>query len=760
LVADIQSEDETCFLIKIFLKKKKKGLKSTESAAATGTTATEGTAVGRKGRKKGRRTAKKSRMTLAERAEPQLSMAIRKLVNAGDVTIASDGLILVKKRWFIPTLLRKRVLLFHHSSIHKIHAGGPAMIADMCRYVYWPRMNEDVRVFVRCCPACQQSKGRLRKEWMPGRVTIPSRRFEVVAVDLVGPMPKDRLGNRYILTIQCQFSRFIKAAALKSGGALEIAHSLLNVWILEFGVPRCLLSDNGSQFTGKLWSRLSRVLGMAHRLISVYHPQANGRLERWHEFLKSRLRVMAVANAARWSDGDEWSLLLPSICAAYNGAVHTVTGVAPFELIYGEPPAMPWRKLTTELARAEGRSRVKGDRALVRTLRSSLRTLWDSARENEKRWRLANADKLGRRRRRPGVTLRVGDKVIMFTADQRRWNAKKLSPYFIGPFLVEKVNATRILIREPKALTNKWVQRSRLKLFVEPLSQVRLKTSLEGAPLSKKVERLQSEVATLRSGALRVYRTGDHGLTVETPATLARALAQCALDLADDNQVVELMAGSGAITEGLPPGTLAIEWDSARGELGRSRAPHATWLSEDCFSEAVLTRALTEHASVCVANPEFADTLAVLRVCQEWVLPKGEGQKPGQIVLLLPSNIFDNSAVWQDFAVLQLRVVEELRVGRWAYYPEYGARKRAADSIFIFELGMDKTPMAAWPVRGLRRDKRRGLQVQEGVAEVATHTARADANPRSDLSDVEDSKSEDQGGSDGTGTHARDDGRT
>jgi hypothetical protein len=183
------------------------------------------------------------------------------------------------------------------------------------------------------------------------------------------------------------------------------------------------------------------------------------------------------------------------------------------------------------------------------------------------------------------------------------------------------------------------------------------------------------------------------------------------------------MAGSGAVTKWLPPGTLALEWKEQRVTEGRKAAPHARWVCADCFGDDPLRLALTAHASVVVANPEFADTLAILRLAREWIEPKEKGQPAGVVVMLLPSTIFDGTAVWQQFGVLGLRVVEELKVGRWAYYPEFGARKRATDSLFVFETA-EHSPMAAWPIKTLAKDGRRGLRVKKGQLELSAHETR------------------------------------
>jgi len=61
-------------------------------------------------------------------------------------------------------------------------------------------------------------------------------------------------------------------------------------------------SDKGVQFTSAVWNGLCQKLGIAHKLTTSYHPQANGLVERFHRQLKESLR-------GRLENGDWYSHL-------------------------------------------------------------------------------------------------------------------------------------------------------------------------------------------------------------------------------------------------------------------------------------------------------------------------------------------------------------------------------------------------------------------------------------------------------------------
>jgi transposase InsO family protein len=49
--------------------------------------------------------------------------------------------------------------------------------------------------------------------------------------------------------------------------------------------PR-IISDNGPQFIAKDFKEFIRISGMTHVRTSPFHPQSNGKNERWHKSLK------------------------------------------------------------------------------------------------------------------------------------------------------------------------------------------------------------------------------------------------------------------------------------------------------------------------------------------------------------------------------------------------------------------------------------------------------------------------------------------
>ena len=75
------------------------------------------------------------------------------------------------------------------------------------------------------------------------------------------------------------FSRFIFLRAFVDKSAESVAKALFAIFC-EYGHPRILQSDNGTEFVNHLMSNLTAFYSWSHRKVVPYHSQANGAVER------------------------------------------------------------------------------------------------------------------------------------------------------------------------------------------------------------------------------------------------------------------------------------------------------------------------------------------------------------------------------------------------------------------------------------------------------------------------------------------------
>ena len=68
--------------------------------------------------------------------------------------------------------------------------------------------------------------------------------FSTVLIDCVGPLPKPKSGNEYLLTIMCTSTRFTEAINLRNMKAKTIVKALV-MFLSLVGLPKSIQSDQG-----------------------------------------------------------------------------------------------------------------------------------------------------------------------------------------------------------------------------------------------------------------------------------------------------------------------------------------------------------------------------------------------------------------------------------------------------------------------------------------------------------------------------------
>ena len=92
----------------------------------------------------------------------------------------------------------------------------------------------------------------------------------------------------YGLTMVDTFSRYLLSCQGLLSTSLELAWPVYERVFREYGLPRAILSDNGTPFSSNSLRRLSKLsvrwirLGIEPRLTQPGHPEQNGLLERIH----------------------------------------------------------------------------------------------------------------------------------------------------------------------------------------------------------------------------------------------------------------------------------------------------------------------------------------------------------------------------------------------------------------------------------------------------------------------------------------------
>ncbi len=172
----------------------------------------------------------------------------------------------------VPTSLRKSVLLAAHDGLG--HGGVNATRSLINKHFTWPNLMDDVRKYMQSCQLCQKcNKGGGTKVPLYEPELIVER-FEKLAIDIVGPLPKSKCHFRFILTCMDMATSFPFAVPLRMYTSEDTAEALLSI-ISVIGSPLTILPDQGSNFLSVTLSHLFKKLGVVCIKTSPYRPQSN-----------------------------------------------------------------------------------------------------------------------------------------------------------------------------------------------------------------------------------------------------------------------------------------------------------------------------------------------------------------------------------------------------------------------------------------------------------------------------------------------------
>ncbi|XP_076842798.1 uncharacterized protein LOC143487636 [Brachyhypopomus gauderio] len=188
----------------------------------------------------------------------------------------------------VPRQYRSHILSLAHDHPLAGHLGIRKTTQRVLQHFFWPSVSSDVANYCRTCDACQMV-GKPNQNIPPAPLCpIPAvgEPFERVLIDCVGPLPKTRAGNRYIFTLMCAATRYPEAIPLHSLRSKAIVKALIK-FFSTFGLPICIQSDQGTNFTSRLFTQVTQELGIHHQFSSAYHPESQGALERFHQTFKN-----------------------------------------------------------------------------------------------------------------------------------------------------------------------------------------------------------------------------------------------------------------------------------------------------------------------------------------------------------------------------------------------------------------------------------------------------------------------------------------
>uniref|UniRef100_A0A3B1IW77 Gypsy retrotransposon integrase-like protein 1 n=1 Tax=Astyanax mexicanus TaxID=7994 RepID=A0A3B1IW77_ASTMX len=373
----------------------------------------------------------------------------------------------------MPIAYRKHVLRLAHDGPWSGHLGVTKTYSRVLKCFFWPSLKKDVAEYCRTCHTCQ-CVGKPNQKIPPAPlcpVPVMGEPFERVLVDCVGPLPKSKSGNQFLLTIMCTATRFPEAIPLRKITAPVIVRALVK-FFSTFGLPREVQTDQGTNFMSKIFQQVMKMLNIKHVVSSPYHPESQGALERFHQSLKSALKRYCLETGKGWDEG------VPLLLFAFREAVQESLSFSPADLVFGHTVRGPLKVLQESLMSDDGTSKkTKSVLEYVSTVRERLVKAWEIARESLQKSQGVMKDVHDKKAVQRDFN--PGDQVLVLLPT----SGSCLSARFSGPYLVGKrLSDTNYVIQTPDRkrgsrlchvnMLKSYLPRDAVKAEVAPVSSV------------------------------------------------------------------------------------------------------------------------------------------------------------------------------------------------------------------------------------------------------------------------------------------------
>lgn len=123
--------------------------------------------------------------------------------------------------------------------------------------------------------------------------------MELVCMDYL-TLEASKGGYQHILVITDHFTRFAMAIPTRNQLARTTAEALFNHFIVHYGIPGRIHSDQGANFESKVIKELCAITGMSKSRTTSYHAMGNGMCERFNRTLLNMLGSLPSLKKANW----------------------------------------------------------------------------------------------------------------------------------------------------------------------------------------------------------------------------------------------------------------------------------------------------------------------------------------------------------------------------------------------------------------------------------------------------------------------------
>ena len=318
--------------------------------------------------------------------------------------------------------------------------------------------------FVSTCAICQKDRLGMTDALTPLiRVLKPEHKRSVVGIDTLTITPPDQEGNQYITVIVNHFTKLTGLYPSKTHTAIDAAQALFQ-YCCTFGLIDSIISDPGSEFMNEVLENLTKWFGIRHIFSLVDRHESNG-VERTNQSILRHLKALVMDERIQ----HQWShcTVLPLIQFMLNSFDNSESGVIPFHATFGSADATYFQ--LPNAREKEGDDELTITQSYVKLLDTNLKALQDISKKHQEQIK-------SERQMNSSVdtqnTYQPGD-LVLFQHDPNAPLPSKLSPKYVGPYIVLQQIKNDVDCRHVILGHVKQFHVSRLKLFYGSMDEAK-----------------------------------------------------------------------------------------------------------------------------------------------------------------------------------------------------------------------------------------------------------------------------------------------
>ncbi len=371
---------------------------------------------------------------------------------------------------FCPAVLHAEIIAQAHGKWYTGHVGRFKTVERIKEEYFWPGMDDQVSQFIETCNGCQFANDEKLKRAIPplgpDSVTVNTAPFDVVGMDLFGPLQDLEGGKGYVLVLVDAATRWTEFLPLENKQPETVAFALVYNFFSTFGLCKQLLSDNGKEFNASLMAELCKLLQISQHFNSPYVSQTGGLFESRMKVLRKYLQSM-LDNTEK----THWREVLPLLKLSWNSSVSKATKQSPYMLLFG-------RHAKTPSFDPNDIDRLYYGDDFVSGLKNRLNEARRVAREANLEFRQKYKDSHDRKiltQTKSQQPLKEGNLVLLHRPELAKIN-RKITTQYDGPYVILSLWSHNALIQNLESGVTKYVHNARIKRYHQGQDELLLRT--------------------------------------------------------------------------------------------------------------------------------------------------------------------------------------------------------------------------------------------------------------------------------------------